>query len=82
MSWLDEAQEHGVVVGLKNATGQAVERLDIDKLLLDHPDTFNLFLLALEYLQNEDKSNNDKMGWFQIAGMPRCTLVCKTSLLT
>ncbi|KAL8792906.1 MAG: hypothetical protein Q9195_004483 [Heterodermia aff. obscurata] len=66
---LDEAQRKGIVLGLKDATGQLRERLDIDELLFRHPKTFNLFLLALAELQDETKSNKDKMGWFQIAGI-------------
>ena len=68
MSDLDTAQKQGVVVGLNEATGEVLDRLDIDQLLFHHPDTFNLYLLALADLQNEQKSNDDKMGWFQIAG--------------
>ena len=69
MVTLDEAQKQGIVLGLKEVTGKVRERLDIDELLLRHPKTFNLYLLALADLQNEAISNKDKMGWFQIAGM-------------
>ena len=68
MTSLDEAQKKGIVLGLKDATAQLRERLDVDELLSRYPKTFNLFLLALAELQDETKSNNDKMGWFQIAG--------------
>ena len=68
MTSLDEAQKKGITLGLKDATGQLRERLDVDELQLRYPKTFNLFLLALAELQDEAKSNNDKMGWFQIAG--------------
>ena len=68
MAILDEAQKNGVVIGLRDVTGQVRERLDVDELLSTYPNTFNLFLLALSEIQDEHKSNNDKMGWFQIAG--------------
>ena len=77
MVTLDEAQEQGIVLGLNEVTGEVRERLDIDELLLRHPKTFNLYLLALANLQNEATSNKDKMGWFQIAGMLSRTLSVK-----
>ncbi len=66
---LDETQAQGIVLGLNEVIGEVRERLDIDELLLRHPKTFNLYLLALADLQNEATSNKDKMGRFQIAGM-------------
>ena len=69
MVTLDEAQKQGIVIGLNDVTGEVRERLDIDELLLRHPKTFNLYLLALADLQDEAKSNADKMGFFQIAGL-------------
>lgn len=77
MVTLDEAQEQGIVLGLNEVTGEVRERLDVDELLLRHPKTFNLYLLALADLQNEATSNKDKMGWFQIAGMLSRTLSVK-----
>lgn len=68
MTTLDDAQKQGIVIGLKGVTNESRDRLDVDELLLKYPKTFNLFLLALVELQDEAKSNNDKMGWFQIAG--------------
>ena len=65
----DEAQAQGIVIGLNEVTGEVRDRLDIEELLLRHPKTFNLYLLALAELQDEARSNKDKMGWFQIAGM-------------
>ena len=62
MTSLDEAQKQGITLGLNDATGQLRERLDVDELLFRYPMTFNLFLLALAELQDETKSNNDKMG--------------------
>ena len=66
MDALNQAQRDGVVIGLKDVAG-VVPRLDVDQLLLQEPDTFNLFLLALQNLQQEDTS--DIMGYYQIAGI-------------
>ena len=63
---LQDAHDHGVVLGLKKVAG-VVPRLDIDELLLLEPDTFNLFVLAFEDLKKDDKA----MGYFQIAGSCR-----------
>lgn len=65
MEALQKAQRDGVVLGLK-ALGPAEERLDVDVLLAKYPDTFNLYILALEALQ--DVRNKDKMGYFEVAG--------------
>lgn len=62
---LKRAHEAGVVAGLRNVSGIAY-RLDIDVLLSERPDAFNLFLIALDELQSE-KSDNI-MGYYQIAG--------------
>lgn len=62
---LKKAHEKGIIVGLRNIAGVAF-RLDIDVLLTQQPDTFNLFLIALDELQNEPASNI--MGFYQIAG--------------
>ncbi|MCJ1439065.1 hypothetical protein MMC27_008456 [Xylographa pallens] len=79
MSILDQAHEDGVVVGLRDVTGSVAPRLDIDVLLLKHPDTFNLLLIALMELKAEavpwkiddafkvDKAH--KMSYFQLAGI-------------
>ena len=70
MSPLDDlraAHEKGIVLGL-SAVSDIIERQDIDKLLYNDKDVFNIFLLALAELQREDKVN-EKMGYFQIAGM-------------
>ena len=65
---LKQAQKDGTVRGLSgipNAT--PVPRLDIDELLDQSPDAFNLFLLALERLQDETKnSQNSKMSFYEI----------------
>lgn len=62
---LKRAHEKGIIVGLRNIAGIAF-RLDIDVLLSQQPDTFNLFLIALDELQNADAQ--DIMGFYQIAG--------------
>ena len=64
---LQKAHAKGVVLGLKDVAG-VVPRLDIDVLLFKHPKTFNLFMLAFDELQRKSGSE-DKMGYFQIAGM-------------
>ena len=69
MTTLDDAQKKGIVIGLSGETDKPVSRLDIDELLLKHPKTFNLFLLALKDLQDAEKHENDKLGYFQVAGM-------------
>jgi len=48
------AQDKGVVVGLKEATNEVRKRVDVDVLLKDEPDTFNLFLLA-NVMSNESE---------------------------
>ncbi|KAF5586322.1 tyrosinase precursor (monophenol monooxygenase) [Fusarium pseudocircinatum] len=81
MDHLDKAHEKGVVLGLAGfGTGQ---RLDIDVMLTEQPDTFNLYLIALMELQGMDNlpwdtpedysfkagSKNLKMSWFQLTGI-------------
>ena len=66
MASIQNVQRDGVVAGLA-FSGQALARLDIDQLLLSQPDTFNLFLLALERLQSANAI--DKMAWYQVAGI-------------
>lgn len=79
MERLQQAHKDGVVVGLSGVNGsEPVDRLDIDVLLLNHPDTFNLLLIAFKELKGEpvpwnidegyEASNADKMYWYQIAG--------------
>lgn len=69
MDAIRQAQQKGMVLGLKDLSGSSpVPRLEIDELLLKKPDTFNLFLLALDELQGEKKTK-DIMGYYQIAGI-------------
>jgi hypothetical protein len=63
---IQNAQRNGVVAGLAS-TGRNLPRLDIDQMLLTQPDTFNLFLLALEKIQSTGTA--DKWGWFQLSGV-------------
>ena len=64
---LIEAHEKGIVVGLKDVA-EVQPRYDIDILLHDYPKAFNLFILAFDELQTKS-GLDDKMGFFQIAGM-------------
>ena len=66
MDDLINVNKEGVVVGLRGVAG-VVPRMEIDQLLLEKPDTFNLFLLALKSLQ-DDPDHTDLMGYFQVAG--------------
>jgi hypothetical protein len=76
MDVIRNAQKNGVVVGLKGVSlNGPVERMEVDDLLFKRPDTFNLFLLALDELQN-DKHTNDIMGFYQVAGNPGAMLLC------
>ena len=54
----------GVVVGMKELTGEVRSRVDIDVLLVSQPDTFNLFLQALATLQENPKL----LGYYALAG--------------
>ena len=71
MADLNTAMARGFATGLPGFG--VVQRLDIDVLLKQQPDTFNLFLLALRELQQEKPGQNsplwqDKMSYFQLAG--------------
>ena len=57
MDAINQAQKDGVVLGLKAVAGVA-QRMDIDKLLHDLPDTFNLFCLALIDLMNDTEDSD------------------------
>lgn len=61
---LDKAQQDGFVIGLAGL-GSPVARREIDDLMRNDPDCFNLFVLALRNVM-KDKS---KIGYFQIAGI-------------
>lgn len=78
MDILNEAYQNGLVVGLRDVAGIA-SRLDIDELLLKHPKTFNLLIIALKELKGETVpwdipsefkiAKENKFSFFQIAGM-------------
>jgi hypothetical protein len=63
-----DANNDGVVLGLKSVAG-VQPRVDIDQLLYEDPEVFNLFLLALKELQDPSNTKNI-MGYFEIAGRP------------
>ncbi|RBQ80962.1 hypothetical protein FVER14953_10660 [Fusarium verticillioides] len=81
MDQLDKAHKEGVVLGL--AGFGTAQRLDIDVMLTEQPDTFNLYLIALMELQGMEnlpwptpegysfKAGGDdlKMSWFQMTGI-------------
>lgn len=67
MDALKNAQRDGIVLGLK-ALSDPKPRLDIDEALLNQPDAFNLFLLAIAELQRAEH-DKDLMGYFQITGI-------------
>ncbi|KAK8054725.1 Tyrosinase, partial [Apiospora phragmitis] len=50
---LKDATDAGIVKGLKDISG-VKHRLDIDVMIRDQPDTFNLFILALDKMQKPD----------------------------
>jgi hypothetical protein len=64
---LDRADELGLVVGLKHLN-TIVARQDIDVLLQNEPDTFNLFLLAFKDLSEDPDWDTHSMSFWQIAG--------------
>lgn len=67
---LSKAHQDGVVRGLYGIPNTApVPRLELDELLDRNPDGFNIFLLALERLQDEKENvKNTKMSYYEIAG--------------
>lgn len=64
---LQDAQNHGVVIGLKAVAG-IQPRLDIDQLIMQQPDAFNLLVLALSELMDSSQTEN-VMGFYQLAGI-------------
>lgn len=65
MDNLLRAHKQGELLGLSEVAGLK-PRLDIDVLLFDKPDAFNLFILALSELQ-DFKNSADKNGYFMLA---------------
>jgi hypothetical protein len=64
---LAAAQKNGNVIGLAAVTGDVLPRRDIDDFLFNDEECFNLFLLALQALQDPDQQTKT-MGYYQIAG--------------
>ncbi|KAK1753621.1 hypothetical protein QBC47DRAFT_430447 [Echria macrotheca] len=65
MATTQELATQGVVVGMKALTGDVQPRVDIDTLLIEKPDTFNLMLQALALMQK----NPNLLGYYSIAGI-------------
>lgn len=64
---LAAAQKDGNVIGLAAVTGNVVPRRDIDEFLFNDEACFNLFLLALQALQDPGQQSNI-MSYYQLAG--------------
>ncbi|KAI0482566.1 hypothetical protein GGR56DRAFT_620540 [Xylariaceae sp. FL0804] len=64
---LREANNAGLVKGLKDVAG-IKQRTDIDVMIRDKPDSFNLFLLALEEIQRPDHKPSI-MRYAEISGI-------------
>lgn len=62
---LPDAHGAGIVTGLRDVSG-ILPRRELDDLMTNDPDVFNLYILALDKLQKADV--DDKMGYFRIAG--------------
>jgi tyrosinase len=65
MATAQELAAQGVVVGMKALTGDVQPRVDIDTLLIEKPDTFNLMLQALAVMQDTP----NLLGYYSIAGI-------------
>ena len=67
----------GVVVGMKKLTGSVQARVDIDVMLTEQPDMFNLMLLALAAMQKKPEviskvpnlQQNELLSYYSIAGI-------------
>lgn len=80
MGILDDAHRDGVVVGLASECEAPIARQDIDAMLLNQPDTFNLMVIAfLEIMdvkvpwdidEGYKVTKDDKFSFYQMAGMP------------
>ncbi|KAF3000407.1 hypothetical protein E8E14_002195 [Neopestalotiopsis sp. 37M] len=66
MDQIRAAQKAGVVIGLAGV-GPDLPRLEIDEMIINQPDTFNLFCLAMKELKEAPTS--DWMSFYQIAGI-------------
>jgi hypothetical protein len=63
-----DAMDNGLVTGVLNNGTAGFPRLEIDDFCQDNV-RLNLYLLALEDLQKNDKFNTDPWSWFQIQGI-------------
>ncbi|MCJ1306198.1 hypothetical protein MMC08_009016 [Hypocenomyce scalaris] len=59
---LENARLGGRVIGLRELTGKSLNRIDVDLMLKKQPKTFNLYLLALEHLQDEHPVYQDYLA--------------------
>ncbi len=57
---------HGVATG-RGEGGSLPFRREVLELQFNHPDQWNMYMLALERLQSVDQ--NEKLSWYQIAGI-------------
>ncbi|GME33151.1 Tyrosinase [Neofusicoccum parvum] len=73
MASIADFQAKGIVAGLASVSdAKPLPRYEIDDLMAKHPDTFNVFLLALERLQDdkERKKKNHLLTSQGIHGLP------------
>ena len=67
---LKAAQEGFCVIGLQEVTGETGIRKDIDDLVMNEKEAFNVFIIALTNLQSPSAQNvQNPMSYFQIAGI-------------
>lgn len=71
--------KHPIVTGLPRENGTIPLRREIRDLEKD-PDIWNLFILALSWMQYTDQ--NKWSSWYQIAGMPMPRKTCFPSFFT
>lgn len=64
---LSQAYKDGIVIGLARLN-KIVPRQDVDVLLKNEPDTFNLFALAFKALKEDPDWQHNWMSFWQIAG--------------
>jgi hypothetical protein len=64
---LQQAQRDGVTLGVVPQSGLGL-RMEIDEMA-KVPELFNLYLLALEAVQNASRDVNDHFSWYEIGGI-------------
>jgi len=67
MATAQEKAKSGVVVGMSALTAEIKPRVDIDVLLTQRPDTFNLMLQAISLMQKDPK----QLGFYALSGVCR-----------